>query len=184
MAILNSINNLIQFFSNYWTAIIIIIAAAIIVFKKIKNYLNSSKEEQLEIVKSQIQETILQLVTEAEIEWDEWEHTGSIKRAQVIAQIYGTYPILSKIIDQDTLIEWIDEVIDEALETLRSIIANSDIDESETYEDASECEISSDSEEAEDFTNEDENVESEVSDAEENSDSNESEVEVTEETEV
>ena len=184
MALLNDINNLIQFFSNYWIAIAVIIVLAIIIFKKIKNYMNSSKEEQLEIIKSQIQEIILQLVAEAEVEWDEWEYSGSIKRAQVIAQIYDTYPTLSEIMDQEALTEWIDEVIDEALETLRSIIANSDIDESDTDEDASECEISSDSEEAENFTSENENVESEVSDAEGNSGSNESEVEVTEVTEV
>ena len=184
MVILNGIKNLLQFLNNCWPVIVIIIGLAVALFEKIKNYLNTTKEEKIEIAKAQIQETVLQLITEAELEWDEWEHTGSIKRAQVIAQIYDTYPILSKIIDQDTLIEWIDEVIDEALETLRSIIANSDIDESDTDEDTSECEISSDSEEAEDFTSEDENVESEVSDAEENSDSNESEVEITEETEV
>lgn len=63
------------------------------------------------------------MVTEAEIDYEEWNKAGSIKRSQVINQIYGDYPILSKVIDQKALIEWIDETIDESLKTLREIVA-------------------------------------------------------------
>lgn len=44
-----------------------------------------------------------------------------MKRAQVIEKIFETYPILSKVTDQEELIKWIDEVIDESLETMRKV---------------------------------------------------------------
>ena len=36
--------------------------------------------------------------------------------------IYEEYPILSKVVDQKALTEWIDEQIDSALDTLREIV--------------------------------------------------------------
>lgn len=44
-----------------------------------------------------------------------------MKRAQVIEKIFETYPILSKVTCQEELIKWIDEVIDESLETMRKV---------------------------------------------------------------
>ena len=42
-----------------------------------------------------------------------------MKRAQVIEKIFETYPILSKVTNQEELIKWIDEVIDESLDTMK-----------------------------------------------------------------
>lgn len=123
MVILNGIANFLTFLNDNWTLIIVIIGLGIAVFQKIKSYLNTTKEEKIAIAKAQIQETVLELVTEAELEYEEWVSAGSIKRSQVIAEIYAEYPILSKIVDQESLITWIDEAIDNALDTLRSIIA-------------------------------------------------------------
>ena len=44
-----------------------------------------------------------------------------MKRAQVIEKIFETYHILSKVACQEELIKWIDEVIDESLETMRKV---------------------------------------------------------------
>ena len=41
-----------------------------------------------------------------------------MKRAWVVEKIFETYPILSKVTNQEELIKWIDEVIDESLETM------------------------------------------------------------------
>ena len=124
MNILNGVQNFLQLINNNWTTIMVIIGLAITVGKKIKDFVSKSDDEKIAIAKAQIQETILKMVTEAEIDYEEWNKAGSIKRSQVIAQIYAEYPILSKVVDQNNLIEWIDATIDASLETLREIVAN------------------------------------------------------------
>lgn len=92
------------------------------IVKKTQDYMSKSQDEKIEIAKKQIQTTILKMISDAEVDWQEWSEAGSIKRAQVIKQIYEEYPILSKVVDQKALIEWIDEQIDSALDTLREIV--------------------------------------------------------------
>ena len=62
------------------------------------------------------------MITDAEFEYSEYVNAGEIKRSQVIKEIYEEYPILNRIQNQDDLIQWIDEQINEALKTLRKII--------------------------------------------------------------
>ena len=69
------------------------------------------------------------MISKAETDWAEWEKTGSIKRSQVIAQIFKDYPILSKVTDQDELIAWIDGLINEALKEMREILRKKEEDE-------------------------------------------------------
>lgn len=169
MVVLNGIKNFLEFLNNNWTIIVVIIGLAIAAFEKIKSYLSTTKEEKIAIAKAQIQETVLQLVTEAELEYEEWVSAGSIKRAQVIAEIYEEFPILSKITDQESLIAWIDEAIDNALETLRSILANNEVDESssdDTTEDEDNTIGITDETTTEDLEETDETVEDTVSDEE------------------
>ena len=52
----------------------------------------------------------------------DYKSAGAIKRSQVIDEIFKTYPILSKVTDQEELIAYIDQLIDEALETVREIV--------------------------------------------------------------
>lgn len=124
MNILNGIQNFLMLINDNWTTIMVIIGLAIMVVKKAVDFFNKTDEEKVAIAKAQIKETILKMVTEAELDYEEWNKAGSIKRAQVINQIYTDYPILSKVIDQDALTAWIDETIDESLDTLREIVAN------------------------------------------------------------
>lgn len=123
MNILDGIRNFLQIINDNWTTIIIIIALIVSIVKKAMTLFEKSDEEKIAIVKKQIQETILKHITDAELDYEEWSKAGSIKRSQVIKEIFKEYPILSKITDQEELIVWIDEVIDDALETLREIIA-------------------------------------------------------------
>ena len=81
-----------------------------------------TKEEKVAIVKTQIREVILKWVTEAEIDYKEWTQAGSIKRSQVIQKIYTDYPILSKVANQDEIINWIDTAINDALKTVRKVV--------------------------------------------------------------
>lgn len=122
MVILDGIKNFLEFVNQNWTSIAVVIGLAIAVAKKVIAYFSKSDEEKIEIAKKQIRETMLKLITEAEQDYDEWKLAGSIKRAQVIDEIFANYPILSKVVDQKELIKWIDDTIDDSLVTLRKIV--------------------------------------------------------------
>ena len=121
MNLLTSIQNLLQFINDNWTAIIIIIGLAISIGKKIVDYLNKTNEEKVEIAKQQLKETMLKLVTDAEESYYEWVNAGSLKRSQVIDKVFTKYPVLAKVTNQEEIIAWIDETIDNALKVMRDV---------------------------------------------------------------
>lgn len=118
---LTGIQNLLQFINDNWTSIIIIIGLVISIIKKINDYSKKTSEEKIEIAKQQISETILKMVTDAEEDYYQWVSAGSVKRSQVIEEIFMKYPVLSKVTDQKELISWIDMTIDNALKTMREV---------------------------------------------------------------
>ena len=122
MDILNGIKNFLSLINDNWTTILVIIGLALALWKKIESYSKLSTDKKIEIAKKQISENILKLITQAEKDYVEWEKAGSIKRSEVINEIYKEYPILAKVINQEELVRWIDEQIDNALPTLRNII--------------------------------------------------------------
>lgn len=122
MNILNGIQNFLQFINSNWTSIMVIIGLCVAIARKAKNYFSKSNDEKIAIAKMQIHEMILKMITDAEEDYEEWNKAGSIKRSQVIGVIFSTYPVLSKVVNQDELIEWIDSEIDNALITLRKVI--------------------------------------------------------------
>lgn len=114
--------NFLEFIIENWMLIvsaIIVISAGVI---KLKDFFSKNDEQKIEIAKKQIKEVILRLVSEAEIDYEDWCKAGEIKRAQVIDQIFATYPILSTIANQEEMITFIDDCIDDALDVLRDII--------------------------------------------------------------
>lgn len=119
---MEGLQKFLQLLNDNWTSILVCIGLVIGIVKKTQDYMSKSQDEKIEIAKKQIQTTILKMISDAEVDWQEWSEAGSIKRAQVIKQIYEEYPILSKVVDQKDLIEWIDEQIDSALDTLREIV--------------------------------------------------------------
>lgn len=121
MNILTGIQNFLQIINDNWTTIIVIIGLIVAIVKKVKDYFSKSDKEKIEIAKKQISEIILKKISDAEKDYEEWNKAGSIKRSQVIGQIYRDYPILEKVMSQDELIAWIDTEIDNALPTLREI---------------------------------------------------------------
>lgn len=122
MNILDGIKNFLTFINDNWTSIIIIIGLVISIALKAKSYFSKSNEEKIEIAKKQISETMLKLVTDAEIDYEDLVKAGSIKRSQVIDQIFADYPVLAQFTNQEEIIAFIDKAIDEALVTLRDII--------------------------------------------------------------
>lgn len=123
MNILDGINNFLLLVNENWTAILVCIGLAIGLFKKIKDFIGKTDKEKIEIAKIHIRESVLKMITDAELNFEEWNKAGSIKRSQVIQKIFADYPILEKVVDQDELIKWIDDVIDESLVTLRDIVS-------------------------------------------------------------
>lgn len=122
MVILNGIKNFLTLVNENWTTIMVVLGLLITVTKKVINYFSKSDDEKIEIAKKKIQETMLKMIGDAEEEYEEWNKAGQIKRAKVIKQIFDENPILSKAVDQDGLIKWIDDEINNSLKTLRKII--------------------------------------------------------------
>lgn len=120
---LNGIQNFLTFINDNWTVIIIIISLVIAIVQKAKSYFTKSNEDKIEIAKKQISEVVLKLITDAEVDYNEWIQAGSIKRAQVIQKIFTDYPILAKATDQDKIIKFIDDTINSSLKELRKIVA-------------------------------------------------------------
>lgn len=131
MNILTGIENFLRLINDNWTTILVIIGLIAGVYKKIQIYIGKTDEEKYQIAKEQISEIILHMITDAENDYAEWNKAGSIKRSQVIAQIYAKYPILAKMADQETVINFIDDEINSALKNLRNIM-----DDTNIYEEA------------------------------------------------
>lgn len=123
MIILDGIKNFLLFVNEHWTEILVVVGLALVTWKRVKEYLQKTDEEKIQIAKTQIKETILRLVTQAEEDYADWVKAGAVKRAQVIEEIFRDYPILGRVTDQDSLIKEIDKMIDEALVELRDILS-------------------------------------------------------------
>ena len=120
---MESIKNTLAFLEANWITILVCVGLLVSIYKKTKDYLSKSDQEKLEIAKKQISASILKLISDAEINWSDWNKAGSIKRSEVISKIYSEYPILSKMMDQEDFIAWLDEQINMSLKTLREIVA-------------------------------------------------------------
>lgn len=119
---LNGIQNFLMMINENWTTIIVIIGLIIMISKKIKDFLYLSEDEKIQAAKDQLQNIVLSLVSNAELDYKEYKAAGQIKRSQVIDEIFEKYPILTKVTDQEELLEYIDKLIDEALETVRVVV--------------------------------------------------------------
>lgn len=121
---MDGIQNFLSLVNDNWTGIMVVIGLMLAIYKKAKDYFSKSNDEKIAIAKEQIKERMLKMITDAEIDFEEWNKAGSIKRSQVIGEIFEKYPVLSKSINQKELINWIDEEIDNSLKTLRKVVAN------------------------------------------------------------
>lgn len=119
---LNGIKNFLEFLNANWTVIAVILGLAVALIQRVKVFIGKTDEEKIQIAKKQIKEIMLKMVSEAELDFEDWNKAGAIKRSQVISQIYEMYPILSKVIDQNELIKWLDMEINTSLQTLEDII--------------------------------------------------------------
>lgn len=119
---MDSIINFLAFLNENWIYILICVGIIVGIIQKTISYFEKSTKEKIEIAKSQVKEILLKMVADAEEEYSDILDAGKIKRSKVISNIFDQFPILSKAIDQDNLISWIDSEIDNSLDTLHSII--------------------------------------------------------------
>ena len=126
---MEGIMRFLTFIIQNWTALVAIAALLFAIYMKAKTEITrwlklSDEEKQKELdkqiasAKKAIANYILSYVATAEIDW-EGTGLGPIKRAQVIEKIYKDYPILLDVCEQEALISFIDDLIDEALEVVR-----------------------------------------------------------------
>ena len=122
--VLNFIKDVLEAANNYWTLVVVIIGLSIALYEKIKKYLQTSKEEKIEMAKTALKENLLKYMADAEIEWSSYEKSGEIKRAQVISKIYEDYPILKEYLNQEELIKYIDDEINKLKVTVDKVITD------------------------------------------------------------
>lgn len=123
------LKNFLNLIINNWTLIITIIGMIILIYKKVTDYLKLSNDDKINIALSQIKDIALKLVTDAELEWEDYNKSGSLKRSQVLDKIYEQFPILKSVIDKEDLIVKIDYIIDAALIEMREIIETTEVKE-------------------------------------------------------
>ena len=119
---MNGLKNFLQYLSDNWTGIMVCIGIIVGIVNRTLVYLNKSNDLKLAVAKQQIKEIVLRMITDAEIDFNDWEQSGKIKRSQVIEEIYAKYPILAKAKSQKEVVDFIDTQIDNALKELRSVI--------------------------------------------------------------
>lgn len=126
---MKGLQNFLEFLNENYVSILVCLGLVIGLVKKVKDFLGKSDEEKIAIAKKQIHEAMLRMITSAEIDFEQWNKSGEIKRSQVIAEIYAKYPILSRAINQEELVAWMDEEINNSLKTLREIVKENKIEE-------------------------------------------------------
>lgn len=121
MNIMDGIKNFLTFVNSHWTEIVVVIGLGLAVGKKVVAYLKLSDQEKIQVALAQVRETMLKLVTNAEMDYNNWVKAGAVKRAEVIDAIFQKYPVLNRFTNQEKLIAQIDQLIDEALVEMRKV---------------------------------------------------------------
>ena len=119
---MKGLQNFLFWLNENYMYILVCIGLIVLIVNKVKAFMSKSDDEKIQYATETIQEIMLKYVTTAELDYQEWAKSGSIKRAQVIDAIYQQYPILQKAVDQEAIIKMIDDAIDAALPSLRKII--------------------------------------------------------------
>lgn len=121
--------NILMWLKDNWLTLVIDLILIAEIIKQVYVFMNKSKEQKIEIIKAKINEIMLNYVKQAEEDYQDVVKAGALKRAQVIQQLYADYPELSTVINQEEIINYLDESIDNALKTLREIIKENSTEE-------------------------------------------------------
>ena len=119
---INGIKNFLELINNNWTTIMVVCGLCVSLYYKIMQFIKLSDDEKINQTKTVIKNVMLSLVSDAELNYSDWNKSGAIKRAEVINRIFTDYPILDKVTDKEKLIKEIDSMLDESLKEMRNII--------------------------------------------------------------
>ena len=119
---INGIKNFLELINNNWTTIMVVCGLLVSLYYKVVKFIKLSDDEKINQTKTVIKNVMLSLVSDAELNYSDWNKSGAIKRAEVINRIFTDYPILDKVTDKDKLIKEIDNMLDESLKEMRNII--------------------------------------------------------------
>lgn len=117
------VSKVLEFISDNWFLIVITI---VVITYIIDELVKRSEEEEIATAKHLIAVNIDAIVAEAELKFADYEKSGQIKRSYVIQTIYEKYPIFSKIVEQEELLDWIDKLIEQAVARLKLTISEID----------------------------------------------------------
>jgi len=120
---MKSIKSILDFIINNWTYITVLFSFIYFIYKKVLAFMKLKNEQKVDAAITIIRDVLIKNVMSAEIQWEDFEKTGAIKRAQVISEVYETFPFLKDIYDQKALIDEMDKIIDEVLKQVRIIMA-------------------------------------------------------------
>ena len=137
---MKSIQSLLQWLIDNWASIVTCLILLYGIYSKAtKEYyawkaaseeekekkIREAEEKAIIAARAALKEFVLALVSKAEIDWNDLgSKLGPIKRAQVISEIYKQYPIFEKVSNQKELLNYIDNLIDNALEVVREKVRN------------------------------------------------------------
>ena len=121
---MKGIINLLSFINENWTSITVIIGLILLLYVKLKKYLNLSREEKIKSALILVKNELPKLMSDAEIEWSGYKKSGEIKKSEVLGKIFEKYPELYDVINQDKIIDMIDKMIDEVKPTIDRIITS------------------------------------------------------------
>lgn len=119
---INGIKNFLELINNNWTTIMVVCGLLVSLYYKVVKFIKLSDDEKINQTKTVIKNVMLSLVSDAELNYSDWNKSGAIKRAEVINKIFTDYPILNKVTDKEKLISEIDGMLDESLKEMRNII--------------------------------------------------------------
>ena len=118
---MKGIISLIALISDNWSTIVIAIAIILGVINRVRAFMKLSKNDKKEAALKIIKEEILKLMSDAEINWVDYKKSGQIKRSEVITKIYTQFPELASVVDQETVMNEIDKLINESKDTMDTI---------------------------------------------------------------
>lgn len=132
---MESLINALKWILDNWASIIVVITLILSIYARVMAFIDDWKtrtaeekaaaekaalDKAIELAKKAVKDYILIFVSQAETDWEDANGKfGKTKRAQVIAKVYETYPVLEEVEDKEALLNYIDELIDEALETIK-----------------------------------------------------------------
>lgn len=119
---MTAILNLLTFINENWATIISIIGLSILLGKKVVKYSKLSEQEKVNIALKAVRSQLLEIMSEAELAWDNYKKTGEIKKSKVFQVAYDKFPILKEYCDQDMIISEISKMIDEIKPEMDKII--------------------------------------------------------------